>query len=75
MRLEIGQCAKLKSGEGPLLCVANDTTITGNSLEYVQCCYFNSFTEKFVWVQINANMLKVVDMPEIDDPPTVPPAE
>jgi len=74
--MKIGDCVRLRSNQGPLLCVANDTTITGSSLEFVQCCYFNSFTEKFVFVQINANMLQVVDMPQdIDDPPTVPPAE
>jgi len=74
--MKIGDCVKLKSDQGPLLCVANDTTMTGNSLEYVQCCYFNTFTEAFVFVGINANMLKVVEMPQrIDDPPTVPPAE
>ena len=58
----IGDCVRLKSGTGPMMCLSKDEPITsGYQINEVQCCYWHEFKEEFVNVSLNRDMLMLVE--------------
>jgi hypothetical protein len=59
--MKIGDCVRLRTKEGPLMCINNTESMLGEPLSSVYCCYWHVFKEEFVYVALNRDMLEIVD--------------